>query len=167
MVAVLAIIGEAAARVLSTCAGLDEFRTRARLVGAIKTAAELALPIPDVNNSEDLKRISQAAEYLLILMPRLSFPFNPNPLLDLRDAQISLTSQEYQNYTEMLNQALENRPDPGDKATIQEGLTRLEEAQSRAMMLCRSLESESQIGSLRAFSAVREVYERRASKAEE
>lgn len=82
----ISLIGESAARVLRVSKGdLTDYRTRARIIGAISSSAELAIPVSPLYESGDLKEVAIAVDELISVLRYVVPNWDQAPLMRMLD----------------------------------------------------------------------------------
>lgn len=149
----MTLIGEAASHVLSNSRGeLSDYRTRARVVAAIASTAEWAVPTHGLYETGDLKEIADAVEELHQVLPHIVEGFDVVPLQQLLNG-VPLNDWHLNLYKNGIAEAeLRYHNNPDVMSVLASARAALINAQDRAHIVSNSVHEQARAGRLDAFA---------------
>lgn len=149
----ISLIGESAARVLHVSKGdLTDYRTRARVIGAISSAAELAIPVSPLYETGDLKEVAIAVDELLSVLPYVVPNWDQGPLMRMLDG-FPLPEPVFLSYLEAIEFA---EPSYSDNAkalsVLRSARATLVSTQERVQLISTTAGEHNRAGRLDAFT---------------
>lgn len=149
----MTLIGEAAAHVLAnTRTGLDDYRTRARVIAAIASSAEWAIPAAGLYETGDLKEVAEAVEELRTILPYVMPDFDPQPLFQLLNGYPLPDWLFDAYYNAIVNAEPQYQHDPKAMSVLGTAKATLVSAQDRVRMIANSVQEQAQAGRVDAFT---------------
>jgi hypothetical protein len=149
----ISLIGDAAAHVLRASRGdLTDYRTRARVIGAISSSAEWAIPTAPLYASGDLKEIAIAVEELRAVLPYIVPNFDQTPLMRMLDGW-PIPQDVYDSYLDAIEFAEPRyHGDANSLSVLRTTRATLISAQERMQLIATTVNENVHAGRLDAFT---------------